>query len=56
MKELETLKIYCEAQIELMEQTISKKKYISSGRRRYMMGEISGVEKVLARINRMINM
>ena len=51
---LENLKTYCDAMIALMEESIENAKLLGSRKRRFMMGEICGVEKVRKRISRMI--
>ena len=54
LQNIEVLRIYCELQIELLEKCLEKK-LISNGKRRYIMGEISGIEKILMRIEKMEN-
>lgn len=54
MKELKLLRIWCEAQIELMQRTIGKRGLISRMRRRWLMAEICGIQKVINRIDRMM--
>ena len=54
LQNIEVLRIYCELQIELLEKCLEKK-LISNGKRRYLMGEISGIEKILMRIEKMEN-
>ena len=54
LQNIEVLRIYCELQIELLEKCLEKK-LISNGKRRYLMGEISGIEKILMRIKKMEN-
>lgn len=51
MEELQGLKTWCELQIVIMENTIGKRGVISRLRRRWLMGEVCGIQKVLNRIN-----
>ena len=51
MQNIEILRVYCETQIELLEKCLEKK-LITKGRRRYLMGEISGIDKILLRIKK----
>lgn len=56
MEELRGLKTWCELQIILMEGTVEKRGLLSRFRRRWLMGQICGVQKVLNRINSRIAM
>lgn len=55
MNDLEILKAYCEARIEVMDEIMSKKKFFFKHKMRFMMGKIAGMENVLAKINKMLD-
>ncbi len=52
MDDIKSMELWCEAQIELLQESLENKRVMSNGRRRYLMGEISGIEKVLAKLRK----
>lgn len=53
MDEISVIKCWCETQIELMQESIEKSRFMTRRKKRWVMAEICGIQKVINRLNRM---